>query len=201
MTTAVYVLSDPLNESIGRYKVGSHTGTCKKLERRYLTYLPELKIHYFLETEKALDVESMMKRIYAEKRLINTKGNRSEWFVMPLNDIIAAIIYLNNTDIQVDERLKIYRERVYYVDKDYTFTVTYEQVKRISEKRMNKIVEKHKEEKLNEKETFQVDKWFFHDIIIDGLDESIYKELYSLWIQNRIIFIIYGGRRIVKNIH
>ena len=57
MTTAIYVLSDPLNESIGRYKIGSHTGTINKLISRYITPIPELKIHYFAQTTLALNTE------------------------------------------------------------------------------------------------------------------------------------------------
>lgn len=171
MATAVNVISDPFNESIGRYKVGSHTGPYKKLEARYITLLylltnttfPELRTHYFLETEKALDIETMMKLIYVDRRSTNIKGNRSEWLVMRLQDIMTAIIYLNDTDIQVDQRLKIYREQINYLDKDRNFDLSYDKIEKIAKERVDELINKLKEEKLNKKETWELDKWFFHE--------------------------------------
>lgn len=96
ITTTVYVISDPLNESVDRYKIGSHTGTINKLVSRYITSLPELKIYYFEKTPLPLDIEAYFKRTSGPKRIININNNKSEWYIMPLQDIISTLNSLLN---------------------------------------------------------------------------------------------------------
>ena len=97
----IYVLSDPLNESVGRYKVGSHTGSLQKLISRYITPMPELKIHCFVETPMALDIEAMFKIMFPERRVVNINGHKSEWYLIPLQDIIETLNYLLSVDLNI----------------------------------------------------------------------------------------------------
>lgn len=91
MSTAIYIVSDPYNESIGRYKVGSHTGSRDKLLSRYVTYLPDAKIFYFREVIDALGIENIIKQICISKRVININGSISEWYNMELSHLIKVI--------------------------------------------------------------------------------------------------------------
>lgn len=96
--TAIYVISDPLNESVGRYKIGSHSGSKEDLITRYITICPQVTIHYFIETSRALDIEYTLKRMYKKMRIINNRGRHSEWYTMNLQDIINAINYIVNAE-------------------------------------------------------------------------------------------------------
>ena len=123
MSTAIYVISDGSNP-INRYKVGSHTGDYEKLITRYITAIPELKIHYFIETTKASDIESRFKIMYRDKRVVNIKGNYSEWYIMPLSDISEGINKLlnenYNMEIDQDKELieKLEKEGIKLLDKE-----------------------------------------------------------------------------------
>jgi hypothetical protein len=161
-----------------------------KLESRYGTYFPELHISLFLHTERAIYIETMMKHVYYDQRSLNINGNKTEWFVMPLIDIISSITYLLNNNIHINEPLKIcnriHKEYTQYVD--YIYNKSYEEINKISMDEMYEIIDFFKEEKSDDTTVYEFDKWFFHDIVVEGLDENIYKQLYSLWIQNRVPF-------------
>ena len=88
---AIYVLTDPVNESLSRYKVGSHKGTLSELRSRYITPIPNLIIRYFIQIDNAKQIESYFKLTYENRRIINSNGNRSEWVTMPLDEIFGAI--------------------------------------------------------------------------------------------------------------
>ena len=90
--SVIYILSDQSNP--GRYKVGSHRGTLKKLRSRYITALPSLQIHYFIQTPYAKTVEDSFKRLYSQYRVENSNGNLSEWVNMVLENVIVAISML-----------------------------------------------------------------------------------------------------------
>lgn len=102
MSTVIYVVSDGSNH-VDRYKIGSHTGSCEKLISRYITAIPELIIHCFIETKKAPDIELRFKTIYKDKRILNIKGNYSEWYLMPLNSILLNINKLLNINFSIVE--------------------------------------------------------------------------------------------------
>lgn len=116
MSTVIYVISDPLNESVGRYKVGLWSRNKESLITRYITYHPEMNIHYFVETNKAFDVESIFKENNKDKRVKNIRGRRSEWFVMPLAEIIQQLDYLISVDIEtipIYQPIKIFIPLIY----------------------------------------------------------------------------------------
>lgn len=79
-----------LLESI-KYKVGSHNGTLNKLVARYITALPQLRINYFIYHEDAINIERKFNNLFYDYRLINKNGITSEWFIMPLNNIITNL--------------------------------------------------------------------------------------------------------------
>lgn len=89
----LYILSDP-NSKTECYKVGSHTGSLKKLISRYQTSIPKVKINYFVETNKAADIENKFKQLHIDSRIHNRSGSLSEWFEMPLDKIIVSMINL-----------------------------------------------------------------------------------------------------------
>ena len=87
----IYVLTDPINESLSRYKVGSHKGTLSELRSRYITPIPNLIIRYFIQIDNAKEIESYFKLAYENRRIINSNGNRSEWVTMSLDEVFNAI--------------------------------------------------------------------------------------------------------------
>lgn len=90
MSEVLYILSDGSNPN-ERYKVGAHTGNCNDLIARYITAIPEIRIHLFLETSDAFEIESIFKRMYRHQRARNIRGRYSEWYLMSLNDILENI--------------------------------------------------------------------------------------------------------------
>jgi hypothetical protein len=99
--TSIYILSDSTN--LVRYKVGSHTGDLSKLKSRYITAIPTLLIHYFIETFDAVSIENKFKQKHVNERIQNSNGNTSEWVTMELNEIIvslfAIVLQCNNSKI------------------------------------------------------------------------------------------------------
>lgn len=96
---SVYVLSDPLNENEGKYKIGVHADTIENLVNRYITYLPELIIYFFIQTPSALKIENYFKEHFKSNRIINVHGNESEWYKMSLEDITKTINRVLNINI------------------------------------------------------------------------------------------------------
>lgn len=114
ISTGIYVLSDPLNEAASRYKIGSHTGTINKLISRYITPIPELKIYYFVKTLLALDIETYFKKTFADKRIVNINGNKSEWYILSLHDIVMTLnSLLNLTTYQCNSQRQIAKKVTY----------------------------------------------------------------------------------------
>lgn len=105
--SAIYILSDQANS--GRYKVGSHRGSLKQLRSRYITALPNLQIHYFIQTPHAKIVEESFKRQYSQFRVDNSNGNPSEWFALPLDNIIVGIsMLLMQCLVKIEEGVAVY---------------------------------------------------------------------------------------------
>lgn len=94
--TSIYILSDSIN--IGRYKVGSHTGTLNKLKSRYITSIPSLVVNYFIETDNAKTIETQFKQKHINERILNSKGRISEWVNMELHEIIGSLLTLLQTN-------------------------------------------------------------------------------------------------------
>ena len=113
MSSALYVLS-ATPEATDQFKVGFHTGDIKKLRKRYITSHPQHKIHYFIEMPFAKQVEKQFKKEYFPCRVTNNGENASEWFRMPLNEIIdglsAIITCPDKTKPLVERFIKKYYE-------------------------------------------------------------------------------------------
>ena len=108
MTTAVYVLSEPSNGNPNRYKIGSHTGELNKLISRYITSLPDLVVHYFIELNNAKEIERIFKTNFENKRINNRNGNKCEWVIMSIDEIITGlslIIFKNKIVMNNDTRI------------------------------------------------------------------------------------------------
>lgn len=186
MSNKIYVISDPLNESVSRYKVGSHATTKEKLLSRYITSNPEVHIHYFVETPIALEVEAMFKGIHRDKRIRNVRGHLSEWYEMLLADIIASLNCLIAADALLnDEPLNAYRLQNYrylpgYLDE--ASPESYANIELITCSEAKTLRRKFKRKVLTIKESQQLDKWFFHTIVLIHENNSM---LYNEWLINR----------------
>ena len=90
MSTVVYVVSNQ-SETVSRYKIGFHTGSLSQLKSRYMTAIPDVKVHYFMETVHAKNVESKFKTKHSAQRVINSNGNKSEWFSMSLDEVYVSL--------------------------------------------------------------------------------------------------------------
>lgn len=90
-STILYVLSNPAVQ--GRYKVGIHSGSIKKLFGRYSTYIPNVKIHLVIKQIDARAIESKFKHHYSELRVpLENSGRLSEWFDMDLFRISTYLL-------------------------------------------------------------------------------------------------------------
>ncbi len=88
---SLYIISNPLFESVNRYKVGFHTGSREHLISRYITILPDLNIHMFYESQIASQVENTLKHLYRNERIPNINERLSEWYVLPLSELLNGI--------------------------------------------------------------------------------------------------------------
>lgn len=79
--------------SEGVYKVGIHTGDLSKLKSRYSTYIPNVKVHYFIEGISAKIIEQEFFKDHEKKRIVKKHSkNMSEWVSMPLDEIISELL-------------------------------------------------------------------------------------------------------------
>lgn len=96
MSNALYILSNP--RIAGEYKVGIHQGGLRKLQSRYETYITDVKIHYLIENVQAREVETKFKELYSSSRIPfqrrREKQGLSEWFKMPLDQIISNLLIM-----------------------------------------------------------------------------------------------------------
>lgn len=111
MFCALYIISAPDYEIVGKFKVGIHSGEIAKLITRYITSHPDLSIKLFimLPDGKAREIENKIKSQFAEHSVSNINGNSSEWFQIPLetlqNFIFSALN--NNTLGKTENSTKI----------------------------------------------------------------------------------------------
>ena len=98
----IYILTTEGRSRKNKYKVGSHKGSQKKLESRYVTPLINPIICFFHPTEYANIVESTFKQLFRDDRIINKNGTRTEWIIMDKSEIIA---WLNDIDETYQETL------------------------------------------------------------------------------------------------
>lgn len=103
--SVVYVITDGDNPTTDRYKLGSHTGDYGKLLTRYITIMPGARILYFVQTLKALEIESKFKLIHQDKRISNVNGHPSEWYRIKIDEMLKTIgiLLVDNHCIEVKE--------------------------------------------------------------------------------------------------
>ena len=90
----IYIITDPDRRNKMQhdlYKLGIWSGTYKCPIRRYITYLPQVRISLFQETEHGRHIELLIKRLFIDNRQININGRYSEWFKGCINLIIPFI--------------------------------------------------------------------------------------------------------------
>ena len=97
LMTAIYILSANPKTANGPYKIGIHTGPIEKLKSRYITALPNHKIHFWMETPDASAIENHFKNTYIAKRIANNNDKLSEWYELELSVIYAKLGELIST--------------------------------------------------------------------------------------------------------
>ena len=88
----IYVLSDRSNK--GKYKVGTHTGSFSNLKHQYIKSIPDLEIHYFIETNNSKSIEYRFKETHRNNRIVSNNGNFSKWYLLSLDEIISSLTTL-----------------------------------------------------------------------------------------------------------
>ena len=190
MVTSLYIISDPPNQNMGRYKVGAWFNDKEKLIGRYITSHPELQIFYYVNTPKAYDVELIFKKRNKDKRIRNIRGRRSEWFVMSVDEIIQQLNYLIATDLEVYPEYKYIRTTQSIDQHNLMFLDNfdhpcYEETRLLNVIEAKILKQKFKNEGLSKDETALLDKWFFTQLVSS---EYISTELFNQWLVNRKIF-------------
>lgn len=96
ISNTIYILSNPRIR--GEYKVGIHRGGLRKLQSRYETYIPDVKIHYLIVNVQAREIENKFKILNSISRVPfkrkRENKNLSEWFKMPLDQIISCLLLI-----------------------------------------------------------------------------------------------------------
>lgn len=82
---SIYVLSK--GSKSDEYKIGKHSGTKEKLVSRYITAIPDLIIHHFIQVEDHKVEEKRLHSKLSKYRTKNANGNLCEWFQCPLSVI------------------------------------------------------------------------------------------------------------------
>ena len=87
-----YILSFPERQKKNMYKIGYHRGSEKDLITRYITPLLDPQIHFFITVNNAKEIESCVKRELDTYRMVNCRGNKSEWIQLDLTLIIKCAL-------------------------------------------------------------------------------------------------------------
>ena len=88
---SIYVISTISKSKENEYKIGNHSGTQKKLQSRYQTYLVNPIIFYYRPVTNWQLIDSKIKSELKKFRLKNDDNKLTEWFKTKLNDIISCI--------------------------------------------------------------------------------------------------------------
>jgi len=92
---AIYILTFP--SRVGRYKVGKHTGTQKKLHNRYKTYDPQVKILYFQPHPDPQLIENAIREKYKAFCEKHQNGKYSEWYTCKYEQLEKDVEYFRQT--------------------------------------------------------------------------------------------------------
>jgi hypothetical protein len=92
--TSLYILSDPIHEKVGQFKVGVHSGNTSKLLKRYRTAIPEVNIKLFVSMApgKAKEIEDKIKIKFSPNRVVGSGGNKSEYYQISLKILYEFIL-------------------------------------------------------------------------------------------------------------
>jgi hypothetical protein len=91
--TSLYIISSPLHEKAGQFKVGIHTGDIKKLVSRYRTAIPGIDVKLFVSVMdgKAREIEDKVKANFSSNRITGSGGNESEFYQISLKALYTFI--------------------------------------------------------------------------------------------------------------
>jgi hypothetical protein len=87
----IYIISTLDKAKDNEFKLGSHTGSPKKLLNRYATPLINPILYFFLPVTESKFIESAIKNILIKFRIKNNDGRITEWIKLDLFSIINII--------------------------------------------------------------------------------------------------------------
>lgn len=88
---AIYLISSKDRVKKNKYKFGKHTGTSVRLISRYITALIKPIIFHFAIVENNDEIEKEVLRRLDKYRIVNSRGNKSEWLQTELIRIVDTI--------------------------------------------------------------------------------------------------------------
>ncbi|AQN67869.1 T5orf172 domain protein [Saudi moumouvirus] len=111
---SIYIVSTLEKAAQNEYKIGSHTGTQRKLLARYGTPLIDPIIYFFRPVYNSKKIETIILEKLNEHRRINSSGNKTEWIKLNIDKIIkevCEIIQKNNLESDIDLNKKIKNDK------------------------------------------------------------------------------------------
>lgn len=87
--TSIYILTSAFYP--GECKIGKYTGSLNELISRYITQLRDVKVHYFITTTHAAEVERQILNCDREFRIKNVRGNYSNWMTLSVDNVFGKI--------------------------------------------------------------------------------------------------------------
>lgn len=87
----LYIVSFRQMVAENKYKFGMYAGTREQLISRYITPMPDPIIYYYREVLNNYEIEQSVLSKLDKHRVINNRGNKSEWIQMSLHEIIDTI--------------------------------------------------------------------------------------------------------------
>jgi hypothetical protein len=119
----LYILID-LDRNPPQYKVGITSCDVNGLLSQYQRQCPRSEILFFEDFDNSKNLESLIKREFSHARVINNRGNSSEWFTCEIYKIINFIykngiknpIYNNSSYNELESENKYLRQLLHEND-------------------------------------------------------------------------------------
>ena len=95
----LYIVTNSYRKKQSEFKLGKHTGTQNALESRYRTYLGDPVVLRFIKCPNYSYHELELLTIFDKHRIINNKGNQSEWLKISEKELLKTFDdYVNKID-------------------------------------------------------------------------------------------------------
>lgn len=84
----IYIITNSILEKNDIFKIGRHTGNETTLLKRYNTYLIDSILLRLKYCENVNQHEKIIKTIFSDYLIRNSKNNKSEWVKIPQKELI-----------------------------------------------------------------------------------------------------------------